>query len=61
MSSIFLNANYMVMLMILYLNSGIPGGSIRELLLHKMPRGETRDPNRDQDFLEELKEERANK
>ena len=61
LSAIFLNANYMIMLLILYLNSGIPGGSIRELLLHKMPRGDGKDPNRDQDFFEELKEERTNK
>lgn len=49
------------MLLILYLNSGIPGGTIRDLLMHRMPRGQMPDEDRETDFLEEIKEERANK
>ena len=60
-SAIFLCANCMIMLIIVFLNMGIKGGSIRDLLNEKLEKGDPRDINRETDFLEEINEEKANK
>ena len=51
----------MIMLIIVFLNMGIKGGSIRDLLNEKLEKGDPRDINRETDFLEEINEEKANK
>ena len=60
-SAVFLNANCLVLILTLFLNSGIPNGSISDLIMNKLPKGDPRDPERETDFLEEINEERANK
>lgn len=60
-STVFLNANCCVVILAIFLNSAIQGGSIEDLVMHKLPDGEPRDENRDDDFIEEVQEERANK
>ena len=60
-SSVFLNANCLVIVLAIFLNSAIAGGSITDVLMDKLQKGPDRDPNRDDDFMEEINEERANK
>lgn len=60
-SSVFLCANCMIMMIIIYLNMGFVGGTVKDLLTHKMEKGEPLDDERESDFLEEVNEERANK
>lgn len=60
-STIFLNANLMILMLAIFLNAGIKGGSIAEVIMNKLPKGEPRDPDRAEDFLEEVNEEKANK
>ena len=60
-SAIFLCVNCMIMIVIVYLNSGIHEGSMRFILSSLVEKGEPRDENRDMDFIEEINEEKANK
>lgn len=53
-SSVFLNANCCVIILTIFLNSAIKGGSIEDLLVNKMVDGEPRDETRTDDFLEEV-------
>lgn len=51
----------MIIILTIFLNSGLKGGSISDVIMNKLPKGDERDPERDQDFLEEVNEERSNK
>jgi hypothetical protein len=51
----------MVIILSIFINSGIKGGSVSDVLMDKMQKGVARDPERDTDFLEEVNEERASK
>jgi len=42
----------MIMLLVVFLNMGIRGGSIRDLLHHKLSKGDPKDPTREDDFIE---------
>jgi hypothetical protein len=60
-SAVYLNANYIVLLFTVFLNSGISDGSITDVINNKFQKGEELDPERETDFLEEINEQRANK
>ena len=49
------------MILILFLNTSIPFGSIRDLIVERLVKGQPRDPNRDDDFVEEINLERSDK
>jgi hypothetical protein len=49
------------MIIIIYLNFYIPGGSVKDIMTNHMHKGEPRDMLREDDFLEEVNQERANK
>jgi hypothetical protein len=49
------------MILLIFLNSGMTDGSINDVIMNKISKGEPRDPERENDFLEEVNEEKANK
>lgn len=44
----------MIMLLIVFLNMGIKGGTIKYLLGHKLLKGDPKDEKREDDFIEEI-------
>jgi hypothetical protein len=54
-STVFLNANCCTIILAIFLNSAIKGGSASDILMNKLPKSnDLPDPNRDDDFLEEV-------
>jgi len=62
MSAIFLSANCLVMVAIVFLQSAVKEGSIEDLIKTKIPLGsQAKDPSRKEDFNVEIARERENK
>lgn len=70
LSAIFLASNCLVMIIVVFLNNNISRGSIEEVIKKKLPArhppnaegiSPTRNPEREIDFQDEIKEERRNK
>lgn len=62
MSAIFLSANCLVMMMIVFLQSAVKDGSIEDIIKTKLPVGsQPRNPSRNEDFEQEIAKERDNK
>lgn len=61
-STVFLNANCCIMILTIFLNSAIKGGSVSDILMNKLPKSNKMpDREREDDFLEEVQEQRSNK
>ena len=60
-SAVYMNANFIILVFTVFLNSGIPGGSITDVIKNKLQKGEELDPFRETDFIEEIDQQRANK
>ena len=60
-SAVFLNANFIILIFTVFLNSGIVGGSITDVINNKLQKGEELNSERETDFIEEIDEQRANK
>jgi drug/metabolite transporter (DMT)-like permease len=61
-SSVFLSANCLVMMAIVFMNHSVTNGSIDDLIQNKIqPGGAVRDPNRTTDFDQEVDSEKLNK
>ena len=62
MSAIFLSANCLIMMAIVFLQSAVKEGAIEDLIEAKIPKGaQPRDPTRKDDFTVEIARERDNK
>ena len=62
MSAIFLSANCLVMMFIVFLQSAVKDGSVEDLIKAKIPQGaQPRNPQRKDDFDVEITKERENK
>jgi hypothetical protein len=60
-STVFLNANLLIMIFNLFINNGITNGSIYDIINSKMLKGEGLDPERETGFDEEISLQRENK